>query len=109
MEDPKSFAEFWPYYLREHSRTGTKVMHLVGTTLALGCLGAAIATQIWWILALAPVVGYGCAWIGHFCIEHNKPATFRWAWWSFIADFKMYWFFLTGRLGEESRRTESTR
>lgn len=104
MNDPKSFAEFWPYYLLQHSRTGTRVLHVIGTTLALGCLAAAAVTHRWWILAMAPVLGYGCAWIGHFFIERNRPATFRWAWWSFVADFKMYGLFLTGRLGKERHR-----
>lgn len=93
-----TFEEFWPVYLPAHSKTGTRVLHLVGTTLALACVAAAIATRIWWILAVAPVVGYGLAWIGHFCVEKNRPATFGHPLWSFLADFKMYGLFLAGRL-----------
>ena len=28
-------------------------------------------------LSLCPVIGYGCAWLGHFFVEQNKPASFK--------------------------------
>ena len=30
-----SFDEFWPYYLSEHARKETRVLHLVGTAAAI--------------------------------------------------------------------------
>ncbi len=72
----KSFAEFYPYYLQEHSNATCRRLHYVGSLLVLSVLAYALLTQQWlWLLAL-PVIGYGFAWIGHFVFEKNRPATF---------------------------------
>ncbi len=55
-------------------------------------------------LLLAPVVGYGPAWIGHFVFEKNRPATFDHPLWSLRGDFKMYFLALRGRMAEEVER-----
>ncbi|HEY1417516.1 MAG TPA: DUF962 domain-containing protein [Myxococcaceae bacterium] len=99
-----TFAEFWPYYLREHRQPGTRLLHLVGTTLSLLLLvGAALSGRAVFLLA-ALVVGYAFAWVGHFAVEHNRPATFRYPLWSFAADWKMWALALSGRLQPELRR-----
>ena len=93
-----SFADFWPYYLSEHSQPATRVLHCLGTLAAIAFIVLMIAIGRWWLFPLALVPGYGCAWIGHFFIEKNKPATFTYPLWSFMGDWKMLALMLTGRL-----------
>lgn len=101
----QSFAEFWPYYAREHSAPGCRALHFIGSTLVLILLGLIITGGVspWWFFAL-PVIGYGFAWVGHFGIEKNRPATFKYPVWSFIGDWKMWFLMLTGRMGAELNR-----
>ena len=96
----QSFAEFWPFYVREHSLPACRALHFIGSTLALAVLVAAVFYSPWLLLAV-PVVGYGFAWVGHFFIEKNKPASFKYPLWSFVADWKMWALILTGRMGTE--------
>jgi hypothetical protein len=51
----------------------------------------ALLTQAWKPALLGIVIGYACAWIGHFFFEHNTPATFDHPWFSLRADLKMWW------------------
>ena len=99
-----SFADFWPYYLREHRQPGTRLLHLIGSTLALFLLLGAVLGGRPALLLGALVAGYGFAWVGHFAVEHNRPATFRYPLWSFAADWKMWALALSGRLEPELRR-----
>ncbi len=101
---PKSFEQFWPYYVAEHSTVGCRVLHYIGTTAVIALsVVAAVTGDLRWLIGL-PLAGYGCAWIGHFFVERNRPATFRHPLWSLISDFRMYGFFLTGRMGREVER-----
>lgn len=92
-----TFAEFYPRYLREHSRRGTRVLHFIGTTLFLGLLGAALVLGRPWLVLAGVVAAYGFAWVGHFFVEHNRPATFQHPWLSLRGDFRLYWDLLRGR------------
>ncbi len=98
-----SFEEFWPFYVSQHRRSSTRAWHFAGTTMVLGSLAAGVAVAPVWAL-LAPVVGYGPAWIGHFFFEKNRPATFTYPLWSLRGDFRMYRLMLTGRMGPEVER-----
>ena len=100
----RNFAEFWPYYLSEHAKPATRALHFAGTGAGLVLLLIALMSGHYWLLLVALVCGYGPAWIGHYFVEKNRPATFRHPLWSLIADFRMFFFFVTGRLGAELRR-----
>lgn len=104
----QSFAEFWPFYVREHSVPACRALHFIGSTLVLIVIAAAVAFN-WWLLLAAPVVGYGFAWFGHFAIEKNKPASFSYPVWSFLADWKMWAMMLVGRMGTEVQKAQAAK
>ncbi len=101
MPKYESFAEFWPFYLREHAKPRTRAFHYAGTSLVVLIGAAAVATGSWWLLIAMPVAGYAFAWVSHALVERNRPATFTYPLWSLGADFKMWWMWLTGRIRQE--------
>ena len=99
-----SYRDFWPYYLQEHAKPATRAIHYAGTLLSTGCLVAAIVVGDYRLALAALVAGYGPAWIGHFFIERNRPATFTYPLWSLAADYRMTWRWICGRLEQDLAR-----
>ena len=99
-----SYREFWPFYVNQHLKPGTRLLHFAGTTAVIVCVIAAIVRREWWLLLLGPVVAYGPAWIAHLFVERNRPATFTHPLWSLVGDFHMYGLMWTGRMEQEIRR-----
>lgn len=96
--DFKTFDDFYPYYLEEHSNRTCRRLHFMGSSIGIALLVAAVVTLNPWLLLLGLIQGYAWAWVGHFFFEHNKPATFKYPWMSFKGDWKMWWQMLTGRI-----------
>ena len=142
------FASFWPLYVNQHSLPATKLIHAVGTTVAMAsviaihggkkfgrlALGltaglslalcaadmtASFATGLpeAVIMALLVVacarafsglragtilktfgIGYLFAWVGHFFVEKNRPATFLHPTFSLLGDFQLLWQLVTNQL-----------
>ena len=100
----QTFDEFWPFYVREHANKQNRQLHFVGTTLALGLVAGGLLTKRRWMLLAAPVAGYGFAWVGHFLVEGNRPATFKHPLWSLRGDFKMWSMMVRGEMDAEVER-----
>ncbi|MDH0300387.1 MULTISPECIES: DUF962 domain-containing protein [unclassified Pseudomonas] len=94
----RSFAEFYPYYLGEHSNPTCRRLHFIGTSLVIALLAYSIGSGKWLLLLAVPLAGYGFAWVGHFFFEKNRPATFTHPWYSLIGDFAMFRDILRGRI-----------
>lgn len=92
-----NFKDFYPYYLSEHSHKTTKLLHFIGTTFSLYFLVNFFMTFEFKYILLSLLSGYGFAWVSHFFIEKNKPATFKYPIYSFIADHIMYLEILRGK------------
>ncbi|GHJ85066.1 hypothetical protein NliqN6_1468 [Naganishia liquefaciens] len=116
-----TFEAFYPFYLGEHSNRVNRIFHLVGTSVALTCHARVVAALVSYLLRrqtsvqVGPEVGkvlnrlalsageagkvfltgiigaYTCAWIGHFFVEKNRPATFKYPLFSLRGDFRMLW------------------
>jgi hypothetical protein len=104
IETVSNFEDFWPHYVHAHRNPVNRLCHYVGTTAAIGSVATATLTlnPLW--LLVAPVAGYGSAWVGHFVFEKNKPATFQHPLWSLRGDFKMYFLALRGKMADEVER-----
>ncbi|WP_439880769.1 Mpo1-like protein [Pontibacter sp. MBLB2868] len=92
-----TFKEFYPYYLSEHQNTTSRILHFIGTgLLIIVAITALVAGAYKWLI-LVPVIGYGFAWVGHFFFERNKPATFKYPFYSLASDFKLFFDILRGK------------
>lgn len=98
MSRYSSFQEFYPFYLAEHSNRLCRRLHFIGSTLVLATLVLALTTRTANWLWLAPLFGYGFAWVGHIVFEKNRPATFKYPLYSFAGDWLLYCDILHGRV-----------
>lgn len=103
-----SFSEFWPYYVCEQSSPLTRALHFIGTATIFP-LGLAAWYLAPLFLMAIPVSAYTFAWIAHFFVEHNRPATFTYPLWSLLGDFRMFALMCVGRMGAEAERCRHLR
>nr|WP_315427201.1 Mpo1-like protein [uncultured Albidiferax sp.] len=94
----RTFSEFYPFYLGEHSNRTSRRLHFIGGCIAIILVLAALLVHQCWFLLAALLQGYAFAWVGHFFFEHNRPATFRYPGLSFMGDWRMWWDIVTGRI-----------
>jgi len=104
MSGASNFKTFWPEYVRAHCQPGTRAIHLVGTLAGWVLLLAAIVFQRWWWILGALILPYALAWVSHFFVEHNRPASFQHPLWSWWADQRMVALMLAGKMNQEVRR-----
>jgi hypothetical protein len=104
-ERMRSFEEFWPFYLGEHSKIETKRWHTFGSGVAMFAhfVLLPVTRSMWWFLG-GFVVGYACAWYSHYCLEKNRPATFKHPYWSFFADIEQFFLMILGWMPGELER-----
>lgn len=99
MSQYSSFSDFYPFYLGEHANLTCRRMHFIGTT-GIVIVAALVIGQVLplvWLWAI-PILGYGFAWVGHFFFEKNRPATFKYPFYSLLGDWVMYKDMLTGKI-----------
>jgi len=100
----KTLDEFWPYYVREHSKSLTRQLHFIGNTnLVIWMVVAASKRSLKYTL-FGIFSSYVFAWVGHFLIERNRPATFKYPILSALGDMLMYQKMLAGTMDSEVAR-----
>ncbi|MEO0651463.1 MAG: DUF962 domain-containing protein [Planctomycetota bacterium] len=100
----ETFDAFWRFYLSEHTAPGCRLLHYLGATVALVLLTRFVVLTSLVCGVCALPAAYALAWIGHFALERNRPATWRYPLWSLRAEGKMCLAALTGRLYGEFDR-----
>lgn len=90
--------KFYDFYLEEHQNMACRRLHFAGSSFGLIGLAKSIKTRSPKPLLKGIAAGYGCAWVGHFFFEKNKPASFKFPLKSFASDFRMYSDVLRGNL-----------
>ena len=93
-----TFKEFWPFYLGEHSKPGTKTVHFWGTTVGMLVFIFLCLTARWELLPVVLIIIYGPLFISHALIEKNKPATLTYPFFSILGDLKLWYLILTGKI-----------
>ena len=93
----KSFEEFYPFYIDEHKNKYNKLLHFIGTWIFLVFIILLVLTGQPKYIFYAFLSAYGWAWTGHFFIEKNTPATFKYPFYSLLGDWKMFREILQGK------------
>jgi hypothetical protein len=101
-----NYSDFWDFYVQEHSLPLTRTLHFIGTSLGIILMAWLIWRGTWYYFPVCFVCGYAFAWFAHFFVEKNRPASFKYPFWSFISDYKMMCYMLTGRMGREVERVK---
>lgn len=99
-----TMQEFWPFYVGEHARPATRWLHFIGTSTLFMWILLALFRRNPRFLIAAVVSPYAYAWAGHFFVEHNRPATFKYPVKSLLADFIMYGKMWQGKMDAEVAR-----
>ena len=100
----RTFEEFWPHYVRLHTRQETHVLHAVATLSCLGLLGAALVTRQPIFALAAPLVDFAIAQASHRLYEENKTTPWKNQVWHTRAELRMLRLVLTGRMRGEVAR-----
>jgi hypothetical protein len=96
-----AFEDFWPHYVRLHTRPETHALHAVATLSCLGLLGAAAITRQPVLAVMAPLVDFAVAQASHRIFEENVTTPWKNQLWHTRAELRMLRLVLTGRMGAE--------
>jgi hypothetical protein len=102
--DPRSYDEFWAYYLSQHLHPMTQRVHAAGTAAAMLTGLTALRRRKWKLFAASPLLAYVPAFASHYIWEGNSPVVISKGKpiWAAMADLQMVFKVLTGRIGPDA-------
>ena len=93
-----TFEEFWPIYVRMHSRKETQIAHAIGSLTSIACVASGIALRKPWLVAAGPLLDYGISQMSHRLFEKNKTMPWKNQVFHTRAEFRMLRLVLAGRM-----------
>jgi hypothetical protein len=105
----RRFEQFWPHYVRLHTRRATHLFHAAGSLGCIGFLVAAALTRHPALSLFGPMVDYGLAQASHRLFEKNRTTPWKNQLWHTRAELRMLGLVLSGRMGAEVTRLAGAR
>lgn len=87
----KTFSEFYTYYLSQHTKVATRIIHFIATALVLAVLIYVVQSGKERFLWYLPIFGGGLPLLSHAIFERNRPTSLKYPLWTLMADFKMFY------------------
>ncbi len=100
----ETFEEFWPHYVRLHTRPETQALHAVATLSCVSLLVSAVVFRQPLLAIAAPFADYLIAQTSHRVFEANRTTPWKNQFWHTRAEFRMLRLVLTGRMPREVAR-----
>jgi len=98
MNEPKTFSEYYKYYLILHQNKTCRRLHVVGQCVTILTLLGALFLKSWLLLFLTPLMIYPFSWAGHLYFEKNKPAAWSHPLWAKACDWLMLRDIIMGKI-----------
>lgn len=104
----RTFEEFWPHYVRLHTRPETQALHAAATLTCITLLGAAVIVRNPLLALAAPLADYAIAQSSHRLFESNVTTPWKNQLWHTRAELRMLRLVLTDRMSAEVARATRT-
>ncbi len=102
--DVSTFEDFWPHYVRLHTRAETQWLHALASTACIGLVTAGLVTRNPIFFVAAPLADYVIAQASHRLFEENRTTPWKRQTWHTRAELRMLRLVVTGRMRAEVAR-----
>jgi hypothetical protein len=82
-------GHFWPWYLSQHRRPATRLLHALATLTNAACQVAAVGLRWPLLVPLGPLLDYAIAQLGHRVFEKNATRPWRHPLWHARAELRL--------------------